>query len=193
MAGIRFRTENTMASPFVRALRPRQFFGVVALVAVLGLPSDASAQTTLLNVSYDPTRELYREINALFAGLWKQQTGEDVAIRMSHGGSGAQARAVIAGLDASVVTLALAADIDAIAARERQDPEGLADAARPQFVALHVDDRVSGAQGQSEADQGLGRPGEARRADRHPQSEDVRRRALELSRRLGLRGRQERR
>jgi sulfate/thiosulfate-binding protein len=123
MAGIRFRTENTMASPFARARMSRQFFRVVALVAVLGLPSHAPAQTTLLNVSYDPTRELYREINALFAGLWKQQTGEDVAIRMSHGGSGAQARSVIAGLDASVVTLALAADIDAIAAESGKIPK----------------------------------------------------------------------
>jgi sulfate/thiosulfate-binding protein len=102
---------------------PRRLLGVVALVAVLGLPSRASAQTTLLNVSYDPTRELYRDINALFAAAWKQQTGEAVAIRMSHGGSGAQARAVIAGLDASVVTLALAADIDAIAAETGKIPK----------------------------------------------------------------------
>src|SRR5262249_33207396 len=115
MAGIRFRTEDTMTSPFARARLRRRCLGVVALVPLLGLASHASAQTTLLNVSYDPTRELYRDINALFAAAWKQQAGEAVAIRMSHGGSGAQARAVIAGLDASVVTLALAADIDAIA------------------------------------------------------------------------------
>jgi sulfate/thiosulfate-binding protein len=112
-----------MASPFARARMPRQFFRAAALAAVLGLPWHALAQTTLLNVSYDPTRELYRDINALFAGLWKQQTGENVAIRMSHGGSGAQARAVIAGLDASVVTLALAADIDAIAAESGKIPK----------------------------------------------------------------------
>ena len=123
MAGIRFRTENTMASPFARARMPRRSLGVVALVAVLGLPSQAPAQTALLNVSYDPTRELYRDINALFAAAWKKESGEDVAIRMSHGGSGAQARAVIAGLDASVVTLALAADIDAIAAETSKIPK----------------------------------------------------------------------
>jgi sulfate/thiosulfate-binding protein len=82
----------------------------------------ASAQTTLLNVSYDPTRELYRDINALFAADWKKNTGENLTILMSHGGSGAQARAVIAGLDASVVTLALAADIDAIAVRTGKIP-----------------------------------------------------------------------
>jgi sulfate/thiosulfate-binding protein len=77
--------------------------------------SSAHAQTMLLNVSYDPTRELYRDLNALFAADWKKKTGESITIRMSHGGSGAQARAVIDGLAASVVTLALAADIDAIA------------------------------------------------------------------------------
>jgi len=82
----------------------------------------ASAQTTLLNVSYDPTRELYRDINALFAADWTKNTGENLTILMSHGGSGAQARAVIAGLDASVVTLALAADIDAIAVRTGKIP-----------------------------------------------------------------------
>jgi len=86
----------------------------LTLVAVLGV-APARAQTSLLNVSYDPTRELYRDINGLFAAAWKQKTGEDITIHMSHGGSGAQARAVIAGLDASVVTLALAADIDVIA------------------------------------------------------------------------------
>jgi sulfate transport system substrate-binding protein len=69
---------------------------------------------TLLNVSYDPTRELYQDINAAFAKQWKAKTGQDVTINQSHGGSGAQARAVIDGLDADVVTLALAYDIDAI-------------------------------------------------------------------------------
>ncbi len=112
-----------MASPFARAPMARRSFVVLALLAAAGLASHAQAQTTLLNVSYDPTRELYRDINALFAADWKKQTGEDVAIRMSHGGSGAQARAVIAGLDASVVTLALAADIDAIAAETGKIPK----------------------------------------------------------------------
>ncbi len=68
----------------------------------------------LLNVSYDPTRELYVQYNAAFAKYWKGKTGQDVTIRQSHGGSGAQARSVIDGVDADVVTLALAADIDAI-------------------------------------------------------------------------------
>lgn len=75
----------------------------------------AATQTTLLNVSYDPTRELYRDINALFMADWQARNGKPVMIRMSHGGSGAQARSVVDGLDAAVVTLALASDIDAIA------------------------------------------------------------------------------
>ena len=77
--------------------------------------SPAWAQVTLLNVSYDPTRELYQDINALFAKEWKAKTGETLTIRQSHGGSGKQARSVIDGLDADVVTLALAYDIDALA------------------------------------------------------------------------------
>ncbi|UCF22509.1 MAG: sulfate ABC transporter substrate-binding protein, partial [Ralstonia sp.] len=75
----------------------------------------AHAATTLLNVSYDPTRELYKEINTEFAKKWKADTGEDITLRASHGGSGKQARSVIDGLDADVVTLALGYDIDAIA------------------------------------------------------------------------------
>jgi sulfate/thiosulfate-binding protein len=73
-----------------------------------------TGKTTLLNVSYDPTRELYEELNTAFAKAWKDKTGEVLEIRQSHGGSGKQARAVIDGLEADVVTLALAWDIDAI-------------------------------------------------------------------------------
>jgi sulfate transport system substrate-binding protein len=84
-------------------------------VASLALASIASAEAiTLLNVSYDPTRELYTEYNAAFAKHYKAESGKDVTIKQSHGGSGKQARAVIDGLDADVVTLALAYDIDAI-------------------------------------------------------------------------------
>ena len=70
---------------------------------------------TLLNVSYDPTRELYQDLNSAFAQVWKAQTGQVVTINQSHGGSGKQARSVIDGLEADVVTLALAYDVDAIA------------------------------------------------------------------------------
>ncbi|MGK6315398.1 sulfate ABC transporter substrate-binding protein [Neorhizobium sp. DT-125] len=79
-----------------------------------GAVAPAFAETQLLNVSYDPTRELYKDFNAAFAKYWKAQTGEDVTIRQSHGGSGAQARSVIDGLEADVVTLALESDINAI-------------------------------------------------------------------------------
>lgn len=77
----------------------------------------AQSQTTLLNVSYDPTRELYQDINKHFIAEWQKKTGQKLSIRQSHSGSGAQARAVIDGIPADVVTLALAYDIDAIAER----------------------------------------------------------------------------
>ena len=86
-----------------------------ALAGFVALSPAARADVTLLNVSYDPTRELYKAINAAFGEVWRQSAGEKVTIRASHGGSGAQARAVIDGLKADVVTLALAPDIDAIA------------------------------------------------------------------------------
>jgi sulfate/thiosulfate-binding protein len=93
----------------------------LAMMALLLATTPASAQT-ILNVSYDPTRELYREINAAFQKHWKATGGQDVTVRNSHGGSGAQARSVIDGLDADVVTLALASDIDAIAERTNKIP-----------------------------------------------------------------------
>ena len=83
----------------------------------------ASNAAELLNVSYDPTRELYQEFNAAFVKHWKEETGEDITIRQSHGGAGKQARAVIDGLEADVVTLALAYDIDAIAEKTGRLPK----------------------------------------------------------------------
>jgi sulfate transport system substrate-binding protein len=97
-------------------------FAALAASAQLGGLGFAFADTTLLNVSYDPTRELYREFNAAFAAHWKAETGETVTIQTSHGGSGKQARAVIDGLDADVVTLALEGDIDAIAKNSGKIP-----------------------------------------------------------------------
>jgi sulfate/thiosulfate transport system substrate-binding protein len=94
-------------------LRPRRTF--IAATLALGLIGNVFAATELLNVSYDPTRELYQEYNAAFAKHWKAKAGEDVTVNASHGGSGKQARGVIDGLEADVVTLALAGDIDAIA------------------------------------------------------------------------------
>jgi len=103
--------------------------GGVAAAGAAALPllggeafAQAAKNLTLLNVSYDPTRELYKEINAAFAAFWKSRTNQAITINQSHGGSGKQARSVIDGLQADVVTLALAADIDEIAARAKLLP-----------------------------------------------------------------------
>src|SRR6195256_1160779 len=87
---------------------------IFPVVALLWAGSAYAADVTLLNVSYDPTRELYVDFNKAFAAAYQKETGKSVEIKQSHGGSGAQARAVIDGLQADVVTLALAYDIDAI-------------------------------------------------------------------------------
>ena len=113
------------------------------------------ADTTLLNVSYDPTRELYKAVNEAFIKDWTAKGGDNVTIEQSHGGSGKQARAVIDGLQADVVTLALQGDIDQIA------KAGLINAdwqkrPRQQFIALHLDHRLPGPQREPERDQGLG-------------------------------------
>ncbi len=98
--------------PHFRLTRRSTIFATLA--AVTAGPASA-IDTTLLNVSYDPTRELYREINRVFVAGWQKESGQRITINMSHGGAGAQARAVLDGLQADVVTLALAADIDALA------------------------------------------------------------------------------
>jgi sulfate transport system substrate-binding protein len=96
-------------------------FWNIFLAVALTVPAGAK-EIQLLNVSYDPTRELYAEYNAAFARHWKAQTGNEVVISQSHGGSGKQAQSVINGLEADVVTLALAGDIDAIATQSRLLP-----------------------------------------------------------------------
>lgn len=99
--------------------------GIVATVLAAALTSAAYADSTrLLNVSYDPTRELYKDINTAFAADWKAKTGQTITIDMSHGGSGKQSRAIIDGLDADVATLALAYDIDVIAQKAKLIPAG---------------------------------------------------------------------
>ncbi len=95
----------------------------LALALSLAAPALQAAEVNLLNVSYDPTRELYQDINKSFAAQWKAKTGDDVKIRQSHGGSGKQARSVIDGLEADVVTLALGYDIDAIGERKLLAPD----------------------------------------------------------------------
>ncbi len=106
-------------------MRPTTILAAVALALAMPAVPEAHAANAvkLLNVSYDPTRELYDEYNAAFSAYWKEKTGQDVTVDQSHGGSGKQARAVIDGLPADVVTLALAYDIDAIAAKSQLLPK----------------------------------------------------------------------
>ena len=113
------RSRNGNATP-ARTLMGQALMALVVMalvaMALAGCGSrSGGARHTLLNASYDPTREFYTTYNAAFAEYWKRQSGETVIVRQSHGGSGKQARAVIDGLEADVVTLALAGDIDAIA------------------------------------------------------------------------------
>src|SRR6266487_525485 len=99
---------------------------LIAIAFIVALTIQGVAQSspvTLLNVSYDPTRELYQDFNAAFAKYWQIKTGEKVTVKQSHGGSGKQARGVIDGLEADVVTLALAYDIDEIARVAKLLPE----------------------------------------------------------------------
>src|SRR5215210_121339 len=97
---------------------------IALLTGVLGFtwPTQAADSVSILNVSYDPTRELYQEFNAAFAKHWLAKTGQSVSVKQSHGGSSKQARAVIDGLEADVVTLALAFDIDAISEKAKLLP-----------------------------------------------------------------------
>lgn len=97
----------------------------VGLTLLLASASVLAKDYQLLNVSYDPTRELYEQYNKAFSAHWKQETGDNVVIRQSHGGSGKQATSVINGIEADVVTLALAYDVDAIAERGRIDKNWL--------------------------------------------------------------------
>jgi sulfate/thiosulfate transport system substrate-binding protein len=105
------------------AARPLSILAAAMLVSCSGGDTGQTrARVTLRNVSYDPTRELYVDFNAAFARYWKAKTGQQVRVDQSHGGSGTQARSVIEGLPADVVTLALAADIDAIASQGKLLP-----------------------------------------------------------------------
>ena len=92
----------------------KQTLKTFLMMSALLMSSNALAERTLLNVSYDPTRELYQEFNQAFIHSWKEKTGEDIGVQQSHGGAGKQTRAVIDGLEADVLTLALSYDIDQI-------------------------------------------------------------------------------
>jgi sulfate adenylyltransferase subunit 1/sulfate transport system substrate-binding protein len=114
--------KNMRSSSVIGGFLGRLAVVLLAAGGLLAAVEKGDAAQTLLNVSYDPTRELYKQINPAFIADWKARTGETVEVQSSHGGSGAQARAVIDGLGADVVTLALAADIDAIAAKTGKLP-----------------------------------------------------------------------
>jgi len=102
----------------------KKLFGsLLFALPFVATPLAALAEVNLLNVSYDPTRELYQDYNASFARYWHKKSGETVVVKQSHGGSGKQARAVIDGLGADVVTLALAYDIDEIHDKAKLIPE----------------------------------------------------------------------
>ena len=119
------RSRGARVRPRAAGVLPRAVSFLVAALAgavLLGSSVASAAEVTLRNVSYDPTREFYVDYNATFIKYWKAKTGQDVVINQSHGGSGGQARGVIDGLQADVVTLALAADIDAIAAQGKLLP-----------------------------------------------------------------------
>lgn len=120
---------HKVAAALSRKLLPRSLssllvcLGIGLIVLGLGGCRSQDNELVLLNVSYDPTRELYRDVNAAFTQYWQEKTGQAVEIRQSHGGSGKQARSVIDGLEADVVTLALAYDIDVIAKKTGLIPE----------------------------------------------------------------------
>ena len=143
---------------------------LIAAIGLTGVVTVRAADQTLLNVSYDPTRELYEAYNVAFAKHWNETTGNTVTIEQSHGGSGKQAQSVIDGLGADVVTLALEGDINAIA-----EKSGLIDANwRGEFennsTPYTFDDRVPRPQGQSQGHRRLGRPDQGRRRGDHAQS-----------------------
>ncbi|GLS42208.1 sulfate transport system substrate-binding protein [Methylobacterium brachythecii] len=116
-------SENRRHTPFL-GLKGSALIVAAAVAMSLAPVSSVLAQTELLNVSYDPTRELYKDINAAFAEQWKAKTGETVTVRASHGGSGAQARTVIDGIPADVVTLGIPSDIDSISKLTKKiDPD----------------------------------------------------------------------
>ena len=109
-------------SPARRRLRRHAVLAFAGSVLIAATGTAAAAEKTLLNVSYDVSRELYKEINPAFQRAWKQQTGEDLKIEQSHGGSSKQARAVLDGLEADVVTMNQASDIDVLATRGKLLP-----------------------------------------------------------------------
>ncbi len=111
-----------VSTRLVSSLLSRRTLGLALGALILASPVVAQSKVELLNVSYDPTREFYKDFNSAFSSYWKKKTGQEVTINQSHGGSGKQARSVIDGLEGDVVTLALAYDIDAISEKGKMIP-----------------------------------------------------------------------
>ena len=170
-------------------LQARRRFASLALLlaacALFGAAQLQAAAVTLLNVSYDPTREFYDDYNKAFAAYWKAKTGDTVTVNQSHGGSGAQARSVIDGLQADVVTLALAYDIDALGTKAGLVPANW-QTRLPDNSAPYTSTIVFLVRKGTQEHPRLGRPGAARHRGHHRQSQDLGRCALELSRGLGV-------
>ena len=170
----------------MKPLTPLSFTLLLAGALVTPVLGQAPKPVTLLNVSYDPTRELYEDFNAAFAAYWKGKTGQDVTIRQSHGGSGKQARSVIDGLEADVVTLALAYDIDQIAEKGGLLPANwqsrLPNNSSPYTSTIVFLVRKGNPKGIKDWGD-LVKPG---RLGHHAQPQDLGRRPLELPGRLGL-------
>ena len=143
---------------------------VFVLLSFLSTGLLVAGDITLLNVSYDPTREFYAEYNEAFGKYWKEKSGDTVTINQSHGGSSKQARAVIDGLEADVVTLALAADVDALHENGGLVPADWQTPVTGEQCALSIDAGVSGAQGQPERHSGLGRSDQAGCGGHHAES-----------------------
>src|ERR1039458_7213850 len=180
---------TTTFSPSLRLAVPA-LAAAISLLCGCGASSTTAgnvAPGTLRNVSYDPTRELYQDYNAAFARHWKELGGGPFTVEMSHGGSGKQARSVIDGLEADVVTLGLAYDIDAIAERAKLLPANwqtrLPDNSSPYTSTIVFLVRNGNPQGHPR----LARPRQAGRGRDYAPSQDLRRRPLELSGGVGLR------
>ena len=153
---------------------------VLALLLAFHAPVQAQKNVTLLNVSYDPTRELYQDFNAAFAKYWQGKTNEVVTINQSHGGAAKQARAVIDGLEADVVTLALAYDIDEIHQKAKLIPadwqKRLGDNSAPYTSTIVLLVRKGNPKGIKDWDD----LGQARNFSYYPKSQDLWRCSVEL-------------
>ncbi len=153
---------------------------------LLGLVASAAlADATLLNASYDVARDVYKDYNPMFQKYWKAKAGESVELKQSHGGSTKQVRAVADGLEADVVTMNQANDIEFLA-DTGPGRQGLGQEIPQQRLALHLGHGLHRAQGQSRRAQGLERPGRAGRAGDHPPPEEHRQRPQHLPGGLGL-------